>query len=125
MALALSVRTNQNTRERGFLGDLLLVIYNADLTVNYPAGGEAISFATEFREVFSVSEGAFEEIPGDGWNDLVYITKYVSGTVNTGFLRFYVGAVAAAQFAQEAAGAYGSDFRVRLLVTGRPITDAS
>ena len=125
MTIALTTRFNSNTAVRDRVGDVIQVVYDIDVTGSYPDGGETISFATEFREVHSVSEGGVGPwVGGNPWNDLIYIPRFVRSALNAGFLRFYVGAAAGAQFAQAAVAAYGSDFRVTLLVIGRPATDS-
>lgn len=130
MAIVVTLRYDQNTRERDQLGDLTTAVYDVMVAANpnaYPQGGEPISFVAQFNAVHSVICDPMFEPPVEGAADAVgaMIAKFqrAAATQNTGFLRFYIGAVG--NLAEHAVGVYATTFSFVITVHGRPATDAA
>lgn len=106
-------------------GDMTFATYFVAFSGNYPAGGEPISFAADFHQVVGVAFVGYGASGGGPWNGAFYVPFYERATGTTGSLMLAVtGAAQQAQLEELAAGAYASEFAVRLVVMGRPITDA-
>lgn len=138
MALSnITVRYDQNTRERKLVGDLTFAIYEVEVDLGspantYPLGGEPIDFSNEFQSVHAVIPDLGYGDPAIGAGDANggLVPKFqraaAPNSENQGTIRFYAtGGGAGQQLDELAAGAYPSDFSFTLLVCGRPITDQS
>lgn len=133
MAIVLTVRYNQNTRQRDLLGDLTTTIYEVAIAIDpntYPLGGEPIDFSLQYNEVHSVSAELAIDPAGAGAATtgafgVVFERAAGAGGVNTGFLRIFQSAGAAAPLVELAAAVYAQAMQFVLVVHGRPATDAS
>lgn len=130
MAITLTVRYNSNTRvPTPAPGDLITVIYDIAVAADpnaYPAGGEPISFANEFREVYGVVPGALFEQAAAGMPSAgALVAAFQAASLNTGVIRLYNPAGAGLFLAEfTALDPYPVAVAGRIVVVGRPATDS-
>lgn len=90
----------------------------------YPAGGEPIDLTADFREIYNVSMGLFGAlVGGNPWPEELLVGAWNRTNLATGTLYWYVQDGAAGPLVELAAGNYPFDFRARITVIGKPVTD--
>lgn len=130
MAFTVTPVYNSNDFEPRPSGDLATVIYDVSALASdvYPgATGELVDLSGQFNEVYSVAFGVFGALPGGApWPTQLIVPNWSINLANTGNLRFFVESDGGAgtPLANLANAVYPFDFRLRMIVVGRPVTDS-
>lgn len=109
-------------------GEPAIAVYDVSALASdtYPGNGagESVDLTTDFREIYNVSAGLFGALPGGGaWPVELLVAAWNRTNLAAGRLHFYVQDGAAGPLVELANGNYPFDFRMRITVVGKPVTD--